>query len=131
MLKASRIKTATYVSATFTIAKDSELTKALQERAVVSPNGFLPCSVLLKVGTHSKRLDFPWPMDAAKVTTRIARRSLWIEVKAPLTSAFSAGGYHESPFPILFDKSLQSYSWSTQSVALSKCPAILTENTEN
>jgi hypothetical protein len=108
--------------ATYTIAKDTEESTALANGAIITLSDHSPCSLLLKIGSeHSRRLLFPYPVNGLKATTRIARKSLWIEVKVPLASAACSGGYDLDPFVVAVD-SLQPSVWALPRVDLSKQP---------
>lgn len=67
---------------------------------------------------------FPYPIDGDKAKTRIARKSLWIEVTVPAVSASVSGGYDSQPFPVIISEDEQPFSWSLPRIDLSKQPAI-------
>jgi len=67
---------------------------------------------------------FPYPIDGDKAKTRIARKSLWIEVTAPAASSLVSGGYDSQPFPVIINEYNQPSSWSLPRIDLSKQPAI-------
>ncbi|KAL8665775.1 MAG: hypothetical protein Q9168_007626 [Polycauliona sp. 1 TL-2023] len=66
-------------------AQGSEEAKALASGASVIVVPLSSSTLILKLGnTLSRRLVFPFPVQSAHSKTRIARKSSWIEVEAPI-----------------------------------------------
>jgi hypothetical protein len=85
---------------------------ALANSAIVTLSDISPCSLLLKIGSeHSRRLLFPYPVNGVKARTRIAWKSLWIEVTVPVSPATSSSGYDLDPFVVAVDRQ-QPYVWA-------------------
>jgi hypothetical protein len=61
---------------------------------------------------------FPYPIEGDKAKTRIARKSLWIEVTAPAASALVSGEYDSQPFPVIIKEDKQPSSWSLPRIDL-------------
>ncbi len=88
VISASQAKGPLVLQAKYIIAKNSEEAIALGQAAFVTLSDISPCSILLNIGDkHSRRLVFPYPIDGSKAKTRIARKSLCIEVNAPAASS--------------------------------------------
>ena len=108
--------------------------KALADGANVTVAQCTPCTALLHIGkSHSQRLSYPFCIKATQSTVRIARKSSWIEVEVPISSAVDIGGdywtqvtleYCHPPRPwsiphvnlsiqpkLCFDKKAKSSSW--------------------
>lgn len=116
--------------ATYKIAKGSEESLALANGAIVTLSDISPCSLLLKIGSeHSRRLLFPYTVNGVKARTRIARKSLWIEVTVPVSPATSSGGYDLDPFVVAVDRQ-QPYVWALPRVNLSKQPLVCTKDAD-
>jgi hypothetical protein len=113
------------LKATYTVEKDSEESTALRNGALITLSDFSPCSLLLNIGSeHRRRLLFPYPINGSKATTRIARKSLWIEVKVPLASAMDSGGYDLDPFVVVAGENPQPSVWALPRVDLPKQPLV-------
>jgi hypothetical protein len=125
VISASQSKGPLVLQAKYTIEKDSEEAILLGKGAFVTLADITPCSILLKIGeNHRRHIVFPYPIDGDKAKTRIARKSLWIEVTVPAASALVSGGYDSQPFPIIINEDKQPSSWSLPRIDLSKQPAI-------
>jgi hypothetical protein len=84
MISTSQSKGPLVLQAKYSVEKDSEEAILLGEAAYVTLVDITPCSILLKIGeNHSRRIVFPYLIDGDKAKTRIARKSLWIEVTVP------------------------------------------------
>jgi len=125
MISASQSKGPLILQAKDTIKKDSEETILLGRVAIVTLPDITPCSILLNIGeNHSRCIVFPYPIDGDRAKTRIARKSLWIEVTVPAASALVSGGYDSQPFPVIINEDKQPSSWSLPRIDLSKQPAM-------
>lgn len=132
VISASQTRDGVMLQAKYSVEKDSEEAIALGKAAFVTLTDFTPCSILLNIGDkHSRRLIFPYPVDSAKLKTRIARKSLWIEVNVPVSSALSDGGYNLDPFPLLINKNTQPTSWALPYVNLPKLPVAKSSEPNN
>jgi hypothetical protein len=124
-ISASQKKGQIMFKATYTIAKGSPEAIALQNAALVTLTDILPCSLLLNIGSeHSRHFLFPYPINGSKATTRIARKSLWIEVKVPLAPALTYGGYDLDPFVVTTGGTPQPSVWALPRVNLPKQPLV-------
>lgn len=125
VISASKTTGSLILQAKYSLTPESEEAIALGKAAFVTLTDISPCSILLNIGdNHSRLLIFPYPINAAKLKTRIARKSLWIEVNVPIAAALSAGGYDISPFPVVIEAGKQPSSWSLPRIDLSKQPKI-------
>jgi hypothetical protein len=71
----------------------------LRDRKVDVSN-VTPCTITITCGTETHKCNFPFPVHGAQAKVRVARKSGWIEVVAPLSTP-NKGGYHCTPFPLL------------------------------
>ncbi|CZR55693.1 uncharacterized protein PAC_05581 [Phialocephala subalpina] len=114
------------LQAKYTITPGSDEAIALRNAAFVTFSDHSPCTVLLNIGDkHSRRVIFPYPVDFTKIKTKIARKSLWIEMNVPAASALVTGGYDIGPFPVIINENSQPSTWALPRFDLEKQPAIL------
>lgn len=123
-IAATKLNSSIALQATYRFSSGTEETKALQNAAFVTLSDITPCSVLLNIGEFSHRLIFPYPIDEAKATTKIARKSLWIQVSVPVSSTLKPGGYDASPFPVMTSQDQQPVIWSLPRINLSTLPRV-------
>lgn len=125
ILSASHSTGSLILQAKLSLIAESEEAVALGNAAFVTLTDFTPCSILLNIGEeYSRRIIFAYPIDASKAKTRIARKSHWIEVKAPAASALVPGGYDVSPFPVVREANGQPSSWAIPRLHLLKQPQV-------
>ncbi|KAA8576412.1 hypothetical protein EYC84_006538 [Monilinia fructicola] len=117
-IRATIINESVSLQATYCFSVGTEETKALQKAAFVTLSDVTPCSILLNIGEFSHRLVFPYPIDGAKATTKIARKSLWIQVNVPVAPALKNGGYDSNPFPIVTSQNQQPAVWALPRINL-------------
>lgn len=78
--------------------------KSLQGAAAIKFNLPNPFTLVLKIGNgfcHTFRL--PLPLDCARGSTRIARKSLWVEYQAPVATLALLATRPDSVFPVMQD----------------------------
>ena len=85
-------------------AMDTPESRALKQGANVTVIADSACTLLLVIkGCPARRLMYPYAIEAARSKTKIARKSSWIEVAVPISSALKSGGYSTNPFPVVRD----------------------------
>ncbi len=100
------------IGVTNNFAPDSEESRALKSGGVVKISQIYPCVLAVSIG-ESKNISkfiFPFPVDGAACKMKIARKSSWIEVKAPTPNALQPGGFNLDPFPVIGQGS-RSLTW--------------------
>lgn len=106
------------------IPKASDEFKSLGNGAEVSVTYSSPCTMTLQVGTAKPRiLVYPFPVDGSRAKTKIARKSSWIEVAVPVSTALSPGGYDLNRFPVVLGKYHPSV-WGMSRVNIQQQPII-------
>lgn len=99
-----------------TFSVDSEEAKALVSGASVAVAPASSSAVILKIGDSlSRRLVFPFPVQSSNCKTRVARKSSWIEVEAPI---------HVAPQPDTFDTWTKVTTGADGSVSLGTIPRV-------
>ncbi|KAK6006796.1 hypothetical protein QM012_005804 [Aureobasidium pullulans] len=85
---------------------------ALKEGGTVSFSQVSPCIVAVSIGElkNVNQFIFPYPVDGSACKMRIARKSSWIELKAPPSNALESGGFQIDPFPIV-SQNANSLAW--------------------
>ncbi|MCJ1410466.1 hypothetical protein MMC19_004551 [Ptychographa xylographoides] len=79
----------------------SEESQALVRGNKVEVIEISPCTLKMSLGTKSSpRLVFPLPIIGSNHKIRVARKSRWIEVTVPVSTANDREGFSENPFPI-------------------------------
>ncbi|KAI5269360.1 hypothetical protein E4T47_07180 [Aureobasidium subglaciale] len=91
------------IRVTRSFATDSEESQTLKSGGAVEVLQISPCVLDVSKGDlhNSSRFIFPFPINGAACKVKIARKSSWIEVKAPTSTALQPGGYHLNPFPVI------------------------------
>ncbi|KAH9894494.1 hypothetical protein F4778DRAFT_277511 [Xylariomycetidae sp. FL2044] len=89
------------LSATLRFVANTPESVLLQDGENVEVAQASPCTMSVTVGNYSQQIAFPYPVDGAACKTRIARKSLWVELNVPLSSALQQGGYALQPFPVI------------------------------
>ncbi|KAG9660887.1 hypothetical protein KCU95_g5194, partial [Aureobasidium melanogenum] len=91
---------------------DSEESQALKDGGVVKFSQVSPCVVAISIDElkNTTQFVFPYPVDGAACKLKIARKSLWIEVKTPPSNALQPGGFNIDPFPIV-GQGTSSLAW--------------------
>ncbi|KAI4246403.1 MAG: hypothetical protein L6R42_009922, partial [Xanthoria sp. 1 TBL-2021] len=94
----------------------SEEAKALASGILVAVAPVSSSTVILKLGdTLSRRLVFPFPVQSSNCKTRIARKSSWIEVEAPI---------YVAPQPDAFDMWTKVHTKPDGSLSLGSIPRV-------
>ncbi|CAL1701833.1 unnamed protein product [Somion occarium] len=104
---------------------DTEAKTHLAERSTeINATQISPCRMSLSLGTTMKKeLSFPFPVDGPQVKLRIARKSAYIEVVAPLAGFRTTGGMSVNRFPMIKNET-QTASWNLHLVNLDNLPAL-------
>ena len=110
--------------------EDSFPSKLLRQGAAVSITALSPCALTVHVGSHQKVLQFPYPLNGSASRTRVARKSSWIEVIVPQSSAKQPGGYELQKFPVVATKG-EVYQWSLSNVNLNLLPLVSRQKEPN
>ncbi|ESZ98325.1 hypothetical protein SBOR_1318 [Sclerotinia borealis F-4128] len=127
-ISATELNESVALQATYHFSNGTEETKALQNAAFVTLSDITPCSMLLNIGEFSHRLIFPYPIDGAKAKTKIARKSLWIQVNVPVAPTLKPGGYDANPFPVITSQDHQPKIWALPRINLSTLPRVNSNN---
>ncbi|TGO64200.1 hypothetical protein BCON_0008g00470 [Botryotinia convoluta] len=127
-IAATKLNESVALQATYRFVDGTEETKALQKAALVTLSNITPCSILLNIGEFSHQLIFPYPIDGSKATTKIARKSLWIQVNVPLAPTLKSGGYDQNPFSLITSPSNQPAIWALPRINLSTLPWVRSSN---
>ena len=95
--------------------------RVLAQGAEVTFTQTTPSSALLHVGkSHSQRLIYPFSINAAQSRIRIARKSSWVEVEVPISSAINIGGDYWTQLTL--QHGFPPHSWSIPRVNLAIKP---------
>lgn len=100
------------IGVTKKFAPVSEESRALKDGGMVNFSQISPCIVAVSIGemTNAIQFIFPYPVDGSACKMKIARKSSWIEIKAPPSNALQSGGFHLDPFPIV-NQNTSSLAW--------------------
>ena len=97
--------------------------KALVDGATVTIIQSTPCTALLRIGkSHSQRLSYPFCIKATQSKVRVARKSSWIEVDVPISSAIDIGGDYWTQ--VMLEHGHPPKPWSIPHVNLAIQPEI-------
>ncbi|TDL18060.1 hypothetical protein BD410DRAFT_753746 [Rickenella mellea] len=88
-----------------------------------------PCVMRVFLGKVSQNLIYPFPVDGGQAKLRIARKSGWIEVVAPLSGPRISGGYFIKNFPTLLTQDSRPTVWNIHRINLERLPVISTSKT--
>ncbi|KAI9650520.1 hypothetical protein NHQ30_000536 [Ciborinia camelliae] len=124
-ISATKINESVLLQAMYSLSEGTAETKALQNAALVALSDITPCSILLNIGEFKHRLIFPFPIDGTKTTTKIARKSRWIQVNVPVAPALRPGGYDLNPFPVIASSVQQPAVWALPRIDLSILPRVI------
>lgn len=91
------------IGVTNDFAPDSEEDCALKSGGLVEVSQISPCVLAVSIGElkNTSKFAFPFPIDGTACKLRIARKSSWIEIKAPPSHALQPGGFNLNPFPVI------------------------------
>ena len=93
-----------------------------------------PCVISVDCGSVHIPCQLPFPVNANASTSRVARKSGWIELTAPLSvKRIDAhnGGYSAAPLPVVRDAASTSLSsWSLPRVNFNRLPRLATPPVE-
>ena len=82
-----------------------------------------PCTITIQFGGHSRRVEFPFPVDSWRSKTRVSRKQSWIQVSVPTSPATQQKGYALRPFPVVRNRQ-QLLVWGMSKVNLNQQPII-------
>ncbi|KAG9694695.1 hypothetical protein KCU95_g5549, partial [Aureobasidium melanogenum] len=90
----------------------SEESRALKNGGMVKFSQISPCVVAVSIGEiqEATQFIFPFPVDGSACKMKIARKSSWIEIKAPPSNALQSGGFQVDAFPIV-NQTANSLAW--------------------
>ncbi|KAH7314013.1 hypothetical protein B0J17DRAFT_584879 [Rhizoctonia solani] len=106
------------------IAKEEQ--KNLQNGATVTASQVSPCTMELKIGTHSHLLKYPYPLHGKNNKLRIARKSLYVEVVVPVSTPNDYSGYFLNPSPIITPGAYTT--WNVHHIRLNRLPTLDLKN---
>ncbi|KAH0366923.1 hypothetical protein KCU65_g4946, partial [Aureobasidium melanogenum] len=90
----------------------SEESRTLKDGGTVNFSQISPCIVAVSIGElkNATQFIFPYPVDGSACKMKVARKSSWIEIKAPPSNALQPGGFQVDPFPIV-NQTASSLAW--------------------
>lgn len=100
--------------------------KLLKEGSVVSVKPVSPYTLSVHIGNYQQLLYLPFPINASALKTRVARKSSWVAVIVPLSSATEPGGYERQKFPVLAKES-KVFQWGLSNVNIDLLPLVSRE----
>jgi hypothetical protein len=101
-----------FIGVTNNFAPDSTEGRALMEGGLVKLSQISLCVLIVSSGESkdTSMFMFPFPVDGAASRMQIARKSFWIEIRAPTSNALQPGGFTLDPFP-LTNQGTSSIAW--------------------
>ena len=97
--------------------------KVLAQGAEVTLIQHTPCTASLHVGkAHTYRIIYPFCVNAAQSKIRIARKSSWVEIEVPISSALNIGGDYWTQATL--ENDFPPYPWSIPRVNLAVQPEL-------
>jgi hypothetical protein len=83
----------------------NDLKTALRDGATVETIQISPCAIEVNIGKkgHRYRLEFPAPVLGSRNKTRIARKSSYVEVMAPIADPASGNGLPDFMYPLVVE----------------------------
>ncbi|KAF9476997.1 hypothetical protein BDN70DRAFT_838433 [Pholiota conissans] len=88
-----------------TYITDPDAARALASGSKVSTTPVADSAVMVAFDDHLNHLTYPFPIQTNHLVTRIARKSLYIEVESPIRVDFSdARDISHNPFPLAHDE---------------------------
>ncbi|KAF8070472.1 hypothetical protein FPV67DRAFT_1413720 [Lyophyllum atratum] len=117
-------------SLTCRIIVDNENAQTLL-RSGVNPHTvqISPCIMRVDLGEHTQNIIFPFPVVGSRHKLRVARKSLYIEVVAPVYGPFKPDGMVLNPFPVVTVGTVTN-SWSIHRLNLSCLPVLAAQGSE-
>ena len=97
--------------------------RSLEEGSTIELDQDTPCTISVKFGNHSRRVEFPLPVDSSRSKTRVSRKQSWIEVSVPTSPATHQKGYALRPFPVVRNRQ-QLLVWGMSNINLNQQPII-------
>jgi hypothetical protein len=110
-----------YLTRRLNLLTDSARQNLLDSKITVKQ--FSPCTVNVSYGTANYLFQFPYPVNGESPTVRVARKSGWIELCAPMSTPLDwSGGYSTFPTPLSWHTSEapQPVSWNLPAVNFSR-----------
>ncbi|KAI4736111.1 hypothetical protein E4T50_13378 [Aureobasidium sp. EXF-12298] len=100
------------IAVTNNFVPESDAGRALKSGGVVEVSQISPCTLAVSIGQleNTSKFVFPYPVDGTACKMKIARKSSWIEVRAPASNALQPGGFNLNPFPII-GQNTSSLAW--------------------
>jgi hypothetical protein len=88
--------------------------------AAVSAEQSAPCTITLRYGPISHQCPFPFSVIGNKAVVRVARKSGWLEIRAPVQNVVEPidGGYFKNLFPITVQMNSAPTSWNLPAISL-------------
>ena len=81
--------------------RSESIKSSLRDGAPVATVQTLPCTISITIGTGPEfHVPFPVPVSRSRSKSRIARRSLYIEVLAPMADPRDGGGFPHLMYPM-------------------------------
>ncbi|KIJ28642.1 hypothetical protein M422DRAFT_784509 [Sphaerobolus stellatus SS14] len=82
-----------------------------------------PCVMRLTICDHKQDIIYPFPAVGSLDKLRLARKSLWVEMAAPVSGPFKPDVMEVNPFPVIQHENIQA-PWNIHRVTLSRLPAL-------
>lgn len=100
------------IAVTNNFAPDSDQDRALKNGGVIENSQISPSVLAVSIGgwKNTSKFVFPFPVDGSACKIKVARKSSWIEIKAPASNALQHGGFDLNPFPIT-GQDTRSLAW--------------------
>ena len=100
--------------------------KLLKNGSTVNLSQASPCAIAVKYGNAEQFVQFPFPVDGNASILRIARKSGWIEVSAPVSVApRDRGGYSSNLSPVIPEPGTNSFCcWNLPPINFNRLPRL-------
>jgi hypothetical protein len=106
------------------VKTDSPIHQALQEGSEVEISQSSACSVTVTFSSFQLLCRYSFPVAGNAASLRLARKSGWMEVRAPLLTSSNRHNYDRPLVPLLRDPDLKYSTWDLAYVDLNKLPKL-------
>lgn len=115
---------ATHLQNHIDFPRSSTESNALSKQVVVTATAASPCTVTLNLGQSLKQpLIYPFPVQGSQLKVRVARKSSWVEVEAPISSALDKDNF-DSWTQMIFETGHPPVCWNIPRVNLAIQPLL-------
>lgn len=112
------------ISIVSNFSPDSDESGALKAGAPIIVSQRSPCIIAALIGHLVHNFVFPYPVNGGACKTKIARKSSWIEVKAPTSNALQPGGFSYDPFPVVGQTANNLLAWGMGRTSIDRQPRV-------